>query len=182
MDSSVDYQKVEMPRVIIPVAVGFSVLAVGFLFWLIYGREASTGYDVAYLAGVNASLNAASAFCLFAGFFAIRGGHWKRHRNFMLLAVFFSALFLVSYIVYHTFHGDTRFLGQGLIRPVYFFILISHIVLSVVALPVILITVSLSVTRRFAQHRKWARWAFPLWAYVSLTGVAVFFLLKAFGS
>ena len=171
MENVVDYNRVDMPRYIIPGALGFSVVAAAFLFWLIYGREASTGYDVGFLSAVNASLNA-----------AIRKGNWKTHRNLMLLALLFSALFLVSYIVYHTFHGDSKFLGEGLIRPIYFFILISHIVLSVVALPLILITVSLSLTRRFSHHKKWAKWTFPIWAYVSVTGVAVFVLLKTFGS
>lgn len=182
MENVVDYNRVDMPRSIIAGALGFSVVAAAFLFWLIYGREASTGYDVGFLSGVNASLNAASAISLFAGLAAIRKGNWKTHRNLMLLALLFSALFLVSYIIYHTFHGDSKFLGEGLIRPVYFFILISHIVLSVLALPLILITVSLSLTRRFSHHKKWAKWTFPLWAYVSVTGVAVFVLLKTFGS
>lgn len=181
MENAIDYQRVDLPRSIIWVSLGLSVAAALFLFWLIYGRETSTGYDVGYLAGVNASLNAASAASLFAGFWAIRKRRWKLHRNLMLLALTFSALFLVSYIIYHTFHGDSHFLGQGAIRPVYFFILISHIVLSVVALPLILTTVTLSLTRRFSHHKRWARWTFPIWAYVSVTGVAVFFLLKYFG-
>jgi putative membrane protein len=182
MENAIDYQRVDMPRYIIPTCLGLSAVAALFLFWLIYGREASTGYDVSYLSAVNATLNAASAISLFAGLAAIRNKNWKLHRNLMLLALLFSALFLVSYIIYHTFHGDSHFLGQGWIRPVYIFILISHIVLSVVALPLILITVSLSLTRRFAHHKKWARWTFPIWAYVSVTGVAVFVLLKSFGS
>lgn len=181
MENAIDYQRVDMPRYIVPVCLCLSMLAALFLFWLIYGREASTGYDVSYLSAVNASLNAASAICLFAGFVSIRKGHWRQHRNLMLAALLLSALFLVSYIIYHTFHGDTRFLGEGIVRPIYFFILVSHIILSVVALPLILITVSLSLTRRFAHHKKWARFTFPLWAYVSVTGVAVFVMLKTFG-
>jgi putative membrane protein len=182
MENAIDHQKVDMPRHIIPICLGLSAMAALFLFWLIYGREASTGYDVSYLGAVNASLNFASATCLFAGLAAIRKGNWKLHRNFMLAALLLSALFLVSYIIYHTFHGDSRFLGQGIIRPIYFFILISHIVLSVVALPLILITASLSLTRRFSHHKKWAKWTFPIWAYVAVTGVSVFLLLKSFGS
>lgn len=170
-----------MPRGVVPVCLTVSALAALFLFWLIYGRESSTGYDVGYLAAVNASLNAASALCLFAGFAAIKAARWKVHRNFMLGAFAFSALFLVSYIIYHTFHGDTPFQGTGQIRTFYFFILITHIVLSVLALPMILITFTLSLTGRFPLHKRWARWTFPLWAYVSVTGVLVFFLLKYFG-
>ncbi len=176
-----DYDEVKVPGYLIPASLGFSAVAIGFLFWLIYGNSGNTSYDVSFLAPVNACLNAASAVCLFAGFAAIRSGRSNRHRNLMLAALGFSALFLVSYIIYHTFHGDSKFLGQGAIRPFYFAILISHIVLSVFALPMILITVGLSLTKRFKIHRKWARWTFPIWAYVSVTGVLVFLLLKIFG-
>ncbi len=176
-----EYSDVEIPRYLIPGSLTLSVVALGFLFWLIYGNPGSTAYDVAFLAPVNACLNAASALCLFLGFAAIRSGRVTRHRNLMLAALALSALFLVSYIIYHTFHGDSKFLGQGAIRPFYFAILISHIILSVLALPMILVTVGLSLTKRFKIHRKWARWTFPLWAYVSVTGVLVFVLLKVFG-
>lgn len=174
-------ENVEIPGYIIPASLGLSVVAIGFLFWLIYGNEGSQAFDASFLAPVNACLNAASAACLFAGYSAIRNRAVERHRNFMLAALTFSALFLVSYIVYHTFHGDSKFLGAGTIRSVYFFILISHIVLSVVALPLILVTVALSLTKRFPVHKRWARWTFPIWAYVSVTGVMVFLLLRNFG-
>jgi putative membrane protein len=172
---------IEIPPYLIPGSLGLSAVAVGFLFWLIYGKEGTGGFDASFLAPLNAALNAASATCLVAGYQAVRARALTRHRNLMLAALTFSALFLISYIVYHTFHGDSKFLGTGAIRPVYFFVLISHIVLSVVALPLILVTVSLSLTRRFAVHKRWARWTFPLWLYVSVTGVLVFFMLKAFG-
>jgi putative membrane protein len=174
--------EVEIPRFILPGSLGFSAVAISFLFWLIYGHEGHQEYDVSYLAAVNASLNASSAICLLAGFAAIRRKRWQVHRNFMLAALTLSALFLISYIIYHTFHGDSRFLGQGYIRTFYLFVLISHILLSVICLPLILVTVGLSLSRRFTIHKKWARWTFPIWAYVSITGVAVFFLLRIFGS
>ncbi len=176
-----EVRPVEVPGYLIPSSLGLSTVAVGFLFWLIYGNPGSQSHDVAFLAPVNAGLNAASAACLFSGYVAIRKGFTTRHRNFMLAALAFSALFLVSYIIYHTFHGDSRFLGQGFVRPLYFTVLISHIVLSVLALPLILVTVGLSLTKRFTIHRKWARWTFPIWAYVSVTGVLIFVLLKTFG-
>lgn len=175
-------ESVTVPGYIIPTCLALSGVAITFLFWLIYGNEGSQHWDVAFLAPVNASLNAASALCLFSGYFAIRHKKLERHRNFMLGAVFFSALFLISYIIYHTFHGDSKFLGEGWVRPVYYFILISHIILSVVALPMILITVTMSLTKRFPIHKRWARWTFPLWAYVSVTGVTVFLMLKTFGA
>ena len=134
---ALDYQKVSIPKGLILTCLGVSMIAIAFLLWLIYGRETTTTQDVSFLAPVNASLNALSATCLFLGYRAIRAKKWKTHRNLMLAALAFSSLFLVSYIVYHTFHGDSKFLGQGAVRPIYFSILISHIVLSIVALSLI---------------------------------------------
>jgi putative membrane protein len=100
----------------------------------------------------------------------------------MLSALASSGVFLVSYVTYHAYHGDSTFLGQGAVRPIYFAILISHILLSVVALPLVLSTVYLSLSGRFAVHRRLARWTFPIWLYVSVTGVVVFAMLQVFGS
>ena len=179
---SVDYQDVSIPKTLLLSCLAVSALAVAFLLWLIYGRESTSGQDVSFLAPVNASLNALSASCLALGYRAIRAKNWQLHRNLMLAALGFSSLFLVSYIIYHALHGDSKFLGEGFIRPVYFSILISHIVLSIVALPLVLISVALSLTKRFSHHKKWARWTFPVWSYVSATGVVIFFMLKIFGS
>jgi putative membrane protein len=98
----------------------------------------------------------------------------------MLSAFGFSSLFLVSYIVNHALHGDTRFPGHGTIRTVYLSILASHIFLSVVALPLVLITFFFSLTGRFPTHKRIARFTFPIWLYVSVTGVIVFALLQAY--
>jgi putative membrane protein len=100
----------------------------------------------------------------------------------MLGAFASSTLFLVGYVVYHIYHGDSRFPGQGWIRPVYFTILISHIVLSAAALPLVLTTFYLALTRRLEAHKKAARITYPIWLYVSVTGVTIFFLLRAYSS
>ncbi len=160
-----------------------SLAAIGFLFWLIYFNEgvgSDTPDPVRFLPAVNASLNGLSASFLVAGFVAIRRGRIDRHRMAMVAAFVSSSLFLVSYVVYHALHGDTPFRGTGWIRPVYFFILISHIVLSVVVLPMVFTTFFFSLTRQFRRHRRIARWTLPLWLYVSVTGVLVFALLKVF--
>ena len=166
------------------VAIGaVSAVALAFLVWLIYFNEAQA-FDpasVAFLPAVNAALNACSAVCLSLGIVAIRRGAAARHKRLMLAAFAFSALFLVSYLVYHAAHGDTKFTGEGLVRPVYFFVLISHIVLSALALPMILTTFWFSLSGRFANHKKIARFTFPIWLYVSVTGVLIFVLLKLFG-
>ena len=150
------------------------------LIWLIYFKGGPAGPEwVSSLPAVNAILNSCSAACLVIGYTRIRRKQITAHRACMLAATGFSALFLISYVTYHYFHGDTRFPGQGWIRPVYFTVLISHIGLSIVALPLILTTLYLALTGRFAIHRRVARWTFPIWLYVSVTGVVVFLLLNA---
>lgn len=169
-------------RVALPVIGVISLGAVLFLFWLIYFRshDAQWAEAVAWMPYLNASLNATSAACLVLGFQAIRNKKQVLHQRYMTGAFAASALFLVSYIIYHTLHGDTRFVAEGLIRPIYFFTLISHIVLSIVALPMVFATFYFSLTQRFAIHRKLARWTFPLWLYVSVSGVLIVVLLKVF--
>ena len=161
-----------------------SAFVIGFLLWLIYLKQTPGGGGSAaassesVLPAVNAVLNTLSACSLIIGFIFIRRGQINIHRTFMLGALFFSALFLISYITYHSTHGDTPFRGTGFVRPIYFFILISHILLTVVALPVILTTVFLALTGRFRAHRRIARYTLPAWLYVSVTGVLIFFMLR----
>jgi putative membrane protein len=159
-----------------------SSLALGFLFYLIYGRESSGKYagSVAFLPALNAACNATTTVLILLGLRAIRRDDREGHRRMMLGAFATSTLFLIGYIVYHSVHGDTKFPGQGWIRPTYFFILITHIVLSAVALPMILGTFWLALTRRFERHRRLARWTYPIWLYVSITGVVIFMVLKAY--
>ncbi len=159
-----------------------SAAIAGFLIWLIYLKttRAPAPPWIGALPAANACFNSASAAALAAGWVNIRRGNRVAHARCMLAAVAFSACFLVSYVVYHNFHGDTHFPGQGLIRPVYFFILVSHIGLSMIALPLILSTLFYAVTGRFASHRRIARFTLPIWFYVSVTGVVVFAVLKAY--
>ena len=170
-----------MPRPVLALILAISAAAVSFLFWLLYGHQpAARSEMLTWLPALNAVFNSLSALCLLAGFRSIRARQTDTHRRFMLSALLFSALFLVSYIVHHTLHGDTRFQGQGGIRGLYFGILISHVGLSVVVLPLILITVYLALTGRFPNHRRLARWTFPIWLYVSVTGVAVYVLQRLY--
>ncbi|PKL77290.1 MAG: DUF420 domain-containing protein [Candidatus Melainabacteria bacterium HGW-Melainabacteria-1] len=170
-------------RLVLPAIFGVSALAIAFLFWLIYFKQNTAlapGSWVEQMPWVNATFNTISATCLLLGYLAIRRKQQKLHMRYMLTAFASSSLFLVSYIIYHSLHGDTRFLAQGLIRPVYFFTLISHIGLSIVALPLVFLTFYFSLTGRFAIHRKLARFTFPLWLYVSVTGVLIVLFLKFF--
>jgi putative membrane protein len=126
-------------------------------------------------------LNGTSAvFLVFAGL-AVRRRALATHARFMLGALAASSLFLVSYIVYHSVHGDSLFGGVGLVRPVYFAILISHVLLSAVVLPLIFTSFFFSLSGRFPQHKKISRYTFPIWLYVSVTGVVVFAMLRVYG-
>ena len=129
------------------------------------------------LPALNAALNATSAVLLAAGYVAIRGGRRETHRRFMLAACASSSLFLVSYLVYHFQAGSVRFTGQGPIRTVYFAILVSHTILAVAIVPLVLVTLSRALRERFAAHRSLARITLPLWAYVSVTGVVIYWML-----
>ena len=170
------------PKHGVAVVLVTSALALALLLFVIYGhgRAAAPPAWVEWLPAVNASLNAASAVFLVLAWRAIKTNAPLVHARRMLGALFCSSLFLVSYIVYHAVHGDTRFTGQGLVRPIYFFVLITHIVLSALVLPLIFTSFFFSLSGRFPQHKKVSRWTLPLWLYVSVTGVVVFVMLRAF--
>lgn len=129
------------------------------------------------LPAVNATLNAISGGLLFIGWLLIRAKRRQAHRLAMLAAFATSTLFLICYVVYHSQVGSVPFTRQGFVRPVYFTILISHIVLAAFTPPLALITLSRALRERFAQHRAIARWTLPIWGYVSVTGVLVYVLL-----
>jgi putative membrane protein len=171
----------DLARKPLPVILALSAGIAAFLIWLIYfkGKVAAPGW-VGYLPGANALFNSLSALCLTLGYINIRRGKRLVHMRFMVSATVFSALFLLSYITYHYFHGDTKFPGRGWIRPSYFFVLITHIGLSMVALPLILGTLWWALRSQFRFHRRIARWTFPIWLYVSVTGVMVYFVLHAY--
>jgi putative membrane protein len=170
------------PRQAVTVILGVSAAALALLIGVIYGhgRAATAPEWVGWLPAVNAFLNATSAVFLVLAGLAIRRRDVAVHARHMLGALASSSLFLVSYIVYHAVHGDTKFTGQGAIRPVYFFVLISHIVLSAVVLPLIFSSFFFSLSGRFPSHKKVSRYTYPVWLYVSATGVLVFAMLRAY--
>ncbi len=151
--------------------------AVAFLVWLIYFHEGSPGESDPRLPAFNALFNSTSALLLAAGLVAIKRGKRALHKQLMFCALIFSTLFLVNYIYYHYTQGDTLFQGQGPIRIFYFFLLITHVVLSIVVLPMILTSVYLGLSGRFEIHKKLSRWTWGGWMYVSVTGVLVYFML-----
>ena len=135
------------------------------------------GFDLSALPTVNACLNGASAACLVAGFLAIRAGRREVHRRWMLGAFTLSCLFLVSYLVYHFQAGTTRFPGVGAVRTVYLGILLTHTVLAAAVPLLAVITLFRGLKGRFPAHRRIARWTFPIWLYVSVTGVVIYWML-----
>jgi uncharacterized membrane protein YozB (DUF420 family) len=129
------------------------------------------------LPAVNATLNAISGVLLFAGYLFIRARRIEQHRRCMLAAFTASALFLVCYVVYHAQVGSVRFTRQGVVRPIYFSILITHVTLAAAVLPLAILTLSRGLQARYPKHRAIARWTLPIWLYVSVTGVLVYVLL-----
>ena len=132
---------------------------------------------VAQLPSLNAALNTLSAVFLFAGFIFIKTKRRDAHRLCMLAALACSTLFLISYLTYHYQVGSVPFKGQGWIRPLYFSILLTHTILAAAVVPLALITLVRALRERFDAHRRIARWTFPIWLYVSVTGVVVYLML-----
>jgi putative membrane protein len=129
---------------------------------------------------INAVLNGTSAVLLVIGRGYIKRGRMAAHRAVMITALISSSLFLSSYLYYHFHVGSVHFPGQGIWRPVYFSILISHTLLAITIVPMVIITLSRALRERFEQHRAIARWTYPLWLYVSVTGVVIYFMLYQF--
>ena len=129
------------------------------------------------LPAINASLNATSCVFLVTGYVLIRARRIAQHRACMLAALTTSALFLICYIIYHAQVGSVRFPRYGFVRPVYFTILITHVTLAVTVLPLAIVTAARGLRGDYVRHRRIARWTFPIWVYVSVTGVLVYVLL-----
>jgi uncharacterized membrane protein YozB (DUF420 family) len=129
------------------------------------------------LPAVNAVLNATCAVLLITGYVLIRRGRWRQHRRVMITAFCTSILFLVSYLTYHAHIGSKHFPGSGSARTVYFTILLTHTVLAAAIVPLAIITLSRGLSARYDRHRAIARWTLPIWLYVSVTGVVVYWML-----
>lgn len=135
-----------------------------------------------HLPTLNAILNCLSAVLLLAGRWAVAHHRIPLHRNLMRAAFGVSTAFLVSYLIHHAQAGSTKFLGAGWVRPVYFSILISHTILAAAIVPLIFRTLWLALHDRFEDHKRWATWTWPLWMYVSATGVVIYVMLYHLGT
>ncbi|HVG26152.1 MAG TPA: DUF420 domain-containing protein [Acidobacteriaceae bacterium] len=164
--------------------IGISAVASLFLAWVVYYHAPTdvAGTHLAFLPALDAVLNALCAVFLLLGFRYIRRREITRHRNSMFSAFVVSSVFLVAYVANHVLHGDMLFpRAYPTARFIYLWLLLTpHILLATICLPMILITFFLSLTGRFPAHRKLARWTFPIWLYVSVSGVIVYAMLAAF--
>ena len=141
------------------------------------------GFDVeplSFLPPIYATINGCTAIVLIVAVNAIRNGNQKRHEQLMTVAIALSVLFLVMYVAYHMTSDSTKFGGEGNIRYVYFFILISHIILSIAIIPMVLISYVRALSQRFDRHRKIARITYPIWLYVAITGVIVYLMISPY--
>lgn len=127
---------------------------------------------------LNVMLNSLTTCCLIFGYWQIKKGNKEIHIKAMLSAFGISILFLTSYLTYHYFHGDTKFVASGLVRPLYFFILITHVILSIVNLPLVLTTMFFAFKKNHEKHKKFAKITLPIWLYVSVSGILVYLFLE----
>lgn len=156
-----------------------SSAAVALIAYILFRGGDSLGQrDLSFMPALNAGMNAASASCLMLGYLAIRKKRVNLHRLCMVSAFAFSTLFLIGYLAYHSVHGDTKYSGVGSIRIVYFSVLITHILLSLSVVPLALTSFYYAFTRSFVRHRRLNRVFLPIWLYVSVSGVAIFFFLR----
>lgn len=161
----------------------YTVSAVVFIAVVILSRvkiNVDLGFNVHVFATLNAILNSVVSVLLVAALVVVKNGKYVWHRNFMFGAMILSALFLVSYIAHHLLADSTPFGGEGLLRYVYYFILITHIFLAAVILPFILFTAYRGLTAEWPLHRKLAKITWPIWFYVSVTGVIVYLLISPY--
>lgn len=150
---------------------------------VILGRvklEVDLGFDVHIFAAINAVINSAIAVLLIAALWAVKVKKYLLHKQMMMTALLLSVLFLVSYIAHHLLAGDTKFGGEGAIRTVYYVILITHIFLAAIILPFILYTAYRALTAEYATHKKLAKYTWPLWLYVAITGPVVYWMISPY--
>src|SRR5262245_47930736 len=170
-------------RLALPAIALISVAVVAVVGVLLMGRPPAREVgDVSALPGFNAALNATCALFLTAGYLFVRAGNVRAHRACMLVALGVSVLFLISYVTYHSAFGSRPFTGQGWLRWVYFPLLVSPIALAAGIVPLALVTIYRAVRADVPRHRRVARWTLPLWLYVSVSGVMVYWMLYRLGA
>lgn len=165
------------PLVLILTVVIVALVAV--LFFL-PAYDGEIGFDVTILPMLNAIFNSFTFLALIVALIAIKKKNIKMHRTFVGVAFASTTLFLISYVSYHYLTESTSYGGEGILRPIYFFILITHILLAIVVVPLALFSAVRGLTNKIEKHRKIARWTMPIWLYVSLTGVIVYLMISPY--
>ena len=160
------------------IAYVVSVIAIGLVVFMRPEERYAVDFDTSWMPGFHAAVNTLGAFCLVGALIFIKQKKVKMHRNMIFAALVCSFFFFISYIVYHFTTPETKYCGEGTMRTVYFTILISHIILAGLSLPFILLTFNRGITYTVEKHKKMARWVFPVWLYVMITGPLVYIMLK----
>jgi Predicted membrane protein len=156
------------------------IVAVVAILFFLPAYDGEIGFDVKILPLLNAVLNSFTFLALLVALFAIRNKNIRMHRSFIILAFLTTTLFLVSYVTYHYLTESTPYGGEGLLRGVYSFVLITHIVLAIVVVPLALMSLFRGLSMQVERHRRIARWTMPIWLYVSLTGVVVYLMISPY--
>ncbi len=155
-------------------------VAIPLVVAVLFGVKIPNVEPLSFLPPIYASINAATAVILLVSLWAIKNGNRKLHENLMKLAIALSVAFLAMYVAYHMTSESTKFGGEGVIRYVYYFILITHILLSIIVIPFVLITYVRAITNNFERHKKIAKITFPIWLYVAVTGVIVYLMISPY--
>jgi len=170
------HKSYNIPIIIVSVAVPLLIVSLMFL----KPPAVKVGFDLRIIPAFNAAINFTVTLLLLLGYYFMMTRRIIYHKYTMITAFCLSGLFLICYVIYHALSPETRFGGTGWIRPVYFFILITHIILAAVIVPMVLFTLVRGLQQRFDKHRRIARWTWPVWLYVSVTGVIVYLLLSPY--
>ena len=165
-----------------PLVLSLTVVIVALVAVLFFlpAYDGELGFDVTILPMLNAIFNSFTFLALIVALTAIKKKNIKMHRTFIGVAFVSTTLFLVSYVSYHYLTESTSYGGEGILRPIYFFILITHILLAIVVVPLALFSVVFGLTNKIEKHRKIAKWTMPIWLYVSLTGVIVYLMISPY--
>ena len=155
-------------------------LVVPILVALLYITPRFDGFEIDFLPLVNATINGTVFFILIFAIKAIKSGNRKLHEKLIYLSLMLSTIFLLSYVIHHATHDPVSYGGEGLLKSCYYFILISHITLSTIIIPLVLVTLSRALKEKFEAHKKIARITLPIWLYVSATGVLVYILISPY--
>ncbi len=155
-------------------------IAIPAVVALLFGYKIPDAKPLSFLPPIYASINGLTAVLLIAAVVAIKNGKRKLHQNLMTSCIVLSVMFLAMYVAYHMTAESTAFGGEGMIRYVYYFILLSHIMLSIIIIPLVLITYSKTYLRDFEAHKRWAKYTFPIWLYVAITGVVVYLMISPY--